>query len=174
MNEGTPVMDVNSTKLTLNAFDLWKEWPDAKDWRLPELSLDTYALLSQLDYDDGSDLVRVSNAEVLSYEGLESDDFSSCLSEVYRIARVFKRREWGVLLFTFDGPHSPFEGKVAIGPDIRPLFEGDAKEVFTEAVVVYLGPQLEKGPNADYGPVLFPLRYPYTAPGSWEPQRWAL
>lgn len=164
-------------EFTLNNFDLWAERPEPKVWDPSYLMLDSYAMLSQADYGPADSLdgfLLLGSHEVLNYEGFKKNDASRCLPEAYRIARIFKKREWGIVLLTFDGPDSPFERKVDVGPDVKPFLEGDMKEAFTEAVIVYLGPQLEEGPYADYGPVLLPLTYPYTAPENWEPNLWTL
>jgi hypothetical protein len=177
MSEGTAVFGNVETKLTLNDFDLWAEGPKDDGWDFSFLRLDSYAMLSQIEYDDGSDLdiiLPMGSQGILYSEGYVRNDASRCLPEAYQIARAFKKREWGIVLLTFDGPDSPFEKKVDIGPDVKPFLENDMKEAFTETVIVYLGPQLEKGQHADYGPILVPLRYPYMVPDNWEPEYWTL
>jgi hypothetical protein len=177
MSESAAVFGNIETKLTLYNFDLWYGRSGDDGFTLDKPLLDYHMPLSQAleedDFDIG-DTVSVDGMRVLDYEEYGRGMDSRYLRDIYQIARIFKKREWGVVLLTFDGPHSPLDDKVSIGPDVGPLLEGDVKEIFTEAVAVYLGPQLDKGPYADYGRILVPLSYPYMAPQNWESKSWEM
>ena len=177
MSESTAAFCNVDTKLTHHNFDLWYGRSDDDGFTLDNPMLDYHMQLSQAIGEDGFDIgdtVPADGLRVLYYEQYDREMDSRYLRDIYQVARVFKKREWGIVLLTFDGPNYGSEKAVSLGPDVEPLFEGDAKEVFTEAVTIYLGPQLEKGPYADYGPMLVPLRHPYAAPRNWEPKCWAM